>query len=614
MGKNRHITKTINTFHGVDLSSPPGDVSFSRSPAAPNMMPGAGGFPVKRMGYRTIKEYEGRINGIYKINLGAEEKTLIHAGDALYDSSCLSPLSLEFADNRSFAFTLSNKLWILDGEHLWVYGIFEEGIPMLKKAEDIAYVPTITISRDPEGGGVPFESFNLLGERFREEFLGKAYATDYCLSYEGLNESPVTVEVMSLVNGRKVWQPLTEGEDFTVERNIGKISFAVAPGASPIEGEDNVRVTAGVNIPNYKERINQCKIGVLFGVGGSENRLFITGSSKDGKDWFSGENDLSYWGEGAYCLSSQEEIGGYSRVGKLLATHYKSGNISLRSGELSEKEALFPIVSLIKSPGVPSPFALQNGALESLFLTDEGIFALTAMDVSGERYAERRSYFIDKALMKEDLSGFVSKSLPGLCLFASGGGRVYLCSLMDKCYEPYAPHSAFQYEWYYWDNVPIRVFGQMEGITFGTEDGRVCRFYEENEHARCYTDDGAAITAFWELPEFFGESFYRNKSLTHTFVRLQRALRTSVSVKLYSHGGWQELWREDAHFRYFSWSNLSWRYFTWNTDTTGKSFGRKHFRKAFSAGRIRFENSEAGEPFGLCAIGLEYTEGAKSFV
>ena len=50
----------INKFKGVDLSSAPAQIDIKRSPDAPNMIGDLLGKPVKRTGYKLVKNYGGK--------------------------------------------------------------------------------------------------------------------------------------------------------------------------------------------------------------------------------------------------------------------------------------------------------------------------------------------------------------------------------------------------------------------------------------------------------------------------------------------------------------------------------------------------------------------------
>ena len=86
-----------------------------------------------------------------------------------------------------------------------------------------------------------------------------------------------------------------------------------------------------------------------------------------------------------------------------------------------------------------------------------------------------------------------------LCL----SGECYVADAAQKTYTNNKTNT-FEYEWYYWTNIPARTAYNFEEILyFGTEDGRICRFNDDLKNSRgeiepaAYSDDGAAIVAEW---------------------------------------------------------------------------------------------------------------------
>ena len=75
---------TLEKFRGVDLSSSVTNVAATRSPAAPNMMPSADGFPVKRPGWHAVLTLEGEVHGAYTLVKNGTAHRLVHAGTTLY--------------------------------------------------------------------------------------------------------------------------------------------------------------------------------------------------------------------------------------------------------------------------------------------------------------------------------------------------------------------------------------------------------------------------------------------------------------------------------------------------------------------------------------------------
>ena len=143
----------ISQFKGVDLYNPPTNVDKMRSPDAPNMIRDVPGKIKKRCGYKTVKSFEGRINARFRL-IDDTDHELIHAGTNLYVDDTLVYTSME--DTRSVAWQFDGKLYILDGKEYLVLQAQGSGNGYeVKPVAQVAYVPTISISRAPSGGGTP---------------------------------------------------------------------------------------------------------------------------------------------------------------------------------------------------------------------------------------------------------------------------------------------------------------------------------------------------------------------------------------------------------------------------------------------------------------------------
>ena len=612
-------TVRANRFRGVDLSSPPESVDSTRSPDAPNIMPGADKKPTKRPGFSKTAEFGGKINGIFPFKSGGTEHMIIHAGQKLFFDTPNTRIYSAAQNTPSAAVQFGDNLYFFDGSSCRIispYGSAATQSPLRLNS----YTPTITIGRKPSGGGVPFEDFNLISRKFTEEFSGTADDTAYQLSFDGLLSISVVVEVLDKAStaNKKIWNTLTSETDFTVDYTNGIVNFVEAPGVSSIEGEDNVRITAYKSISEYFQRIEHCTVIALYGVGGVCNRLFVSGNPDyPGVDWYSEMDDPTYFGESHYCTVAPNcDIVGYSLLDGLLAAHCSGGReapVVLRSGEMMEGEAAFPIKNILRGAGACSKRGFGVLGEEPLFLTESGVFALTAKDATGERYLQRRSWFIDKALCAENgLEHAVFCPWKSFMLIAVNG-KVYLLDGGQKTYEQAAPYSTFQYECYYWTDIPAKSMAVVKNILcFGDSAGNLYAFHEpEAISAEAYTDCGKAIGAHWDLPDITGTNFYDRKALRAVYAELAPQPRTSVRVLFNYNGVWQPLWQEGAAFRYFRWSGIKWSEFVWQCDDKSRSYGRRRLVPGLGRIRIRFENSVAGEPFGLNSAAVEFTETGK---
>ena len=606
----------IENLKGVDLTNSPSNVAEYRSPEAPNMVRDVPGKVRKRMGYHLDASYEGRINGVYFLN----GRRLVHAGTKLYDGETL--LSSDLADARSKAWQMDGKLYLLDGKRMLCYGEFDIDPPpeeegeettsmQLKYVDEIGTTPIVMIARRPDGGGTVYQPINLMSRFFTDRFSGTESDTKYQLSAEELDEDEVKVK---LLNTEGEWVEKTSG--FSVNRTTGVVTFTTAPGLSPIVGHDNVEISAAKTREGYADRINHCTMSILYGVNGAADRLFVTGNPEyKNQDWYSQKDDPTYFGDTWYSTIGQDSsaILGYSIVSDALAAHKDEGddgrNVVIRKGEINAQtgEASFPIANAIQGEGAVSPhaFAYMN---ESLFATRLGVYAITAQDMTGEKYTQNRSFYINKVLTEEDLTDSFAFTYKDLFLLATPS-RIYVLDGLQKTYERNAPYSTFQYECYYWTIPNVRVMFEEEGARcFGTNGGDIMKFYTEPNEQESYNDNGAAIEARWDLPDFDGNSFFRNKTFRYIAVRLAPAISTGFVLWAQSRGLWTRLFSSGARARYFDFTYIDFSKINFSSDTTPRTIGSKIKVKKVDKARFSFRNEELNEPFGIFDVALVYTE------
>ncbi|MEG2931791.1 MAG: hypothetical protein RR825_08380, partial [Ruthenibacterium sp.] len=180
----------LEKFKGIDLTSGDVNVDARRSPDAPNMMPGADGFPVKRSGYKTELSLPGTVHAAYSLTKDGVTHHLLHAGTKLYKVTqgtggtyAAEEIAAGMADSASAGVQLCGKLWIMDGTTYRYYdGKTAEAVSA------IATVPIITIAKAPNGknGATSYKPVNLLTGKRTDSFLGTADAKDYFVSFTDL--------------------------------------------------------------------------------------------------------------------------------------------------------------------------------------------------------------------------------------------------------------------------------------------------------------------------------------------------------------------------------------------------------------------------------------------
>jgi hypothetical protein len=566
------------------------------------------------------------VNPVGNANNNADVSDLIY--DIVEDVS-RTLIYTGMAERRSWSAELNLKLVILDGDHIYVY----DGTDFIKlDASDPdanVYVPTLTISKDPSGGGTDYEALNLLQPAFTEKFYVDQDHTStkkFQLSFGGLDSTTVKAQIM---NSQGEWVDKTEGTDFSVDRTKGTTTFTTAPGQSPVSGEDNVSITAYRTVEGYADRVNHCRFGILFGVNGANDRLFISGNTSKGigtdgqpyslanYDWYSGEYDPTYFPDTGYSKMGADNsaIMGYSIIGGYLATHKDTNEkyqpVIIREGNLVDSVPTFPVVNSLQGAGAMSPWCFSYLEEEPLFLSKLGIYAITAQDITGEKYAQNRSYYLDGRLLEEEnLQDAFALTYRDYYIVCVNGHCYILDGLQPIRTDKSQPYATRQYVGFYFENIPATCMFEMGGnLCFGSNDGNVYVFYAKRDELKSYNDNGAAIDCRWETADIMETLFYKNKKYRYLALKCLPALASSVEIWAQRNGLWEMLKEDITTLRYFDFRYIDFEKWGFSTDNTAKVLSSKVRLRKLDHVRFRFVNKKVNEPFGLINFAVEYTQG-----
>lgn len=606
---------SLNVFEGVDFSKASANVESYRSPNAVNMIRDEVGKVRKRMGYHKILEYLENdkplpVYGTFLLSDGM----IVHAGKYLYKETysdgayTRTQLYSDMNEKASSFWQHQSKIYILDGKTFLV----TDG----KTCEPVsksAYVPLIKIAGTPSGGGTVLQQVNLISDAWREKATGDGKSTVFQLSFDNLSDEPLIIKKASLSDNVVVWNTLVEGTDFTVNRTLGKVTFSSAP-SGPVYGqEDNLDIQAYKDRSELRDRINKCDVMIGFGLNGQENQLFVTGNPDfKNRDFWSGLNDPTYMGDLNYSTLGQDDsaIVCYSKLGTTLATHKdpKSGDIYIREGTVNNDEILYPIKSVINGSGAICKKGSQNMG-EPLFITELGVQTITVQDLTLREYEQIRGQRINSKLLQEkNIENAVTCVYKDLYLIAING-HVYTLDRLQKSFEKDTPYSTYQYAAEYWENINANCFCvDGDDLYFGTPEGEVMKFYTDPDSVNSYNDNGKAIDASWELPEFSGDVFFRNKNIKFIAVKLKSASNTGVKIFARISGIWELIHSDFESFGYADFDEWNFAKFNFSTDITPKKAQtkvtiRKEDKVAFS-----IKNDEINQPFGIYEVAFIYTE------
>lgn len=561
--------------------------------------------------------------------------TLIHVDNEIYkadSAGVYTLLSNKMNAHRSRSWQFENRLFIVDGQTYWIYDADADVFENLVNSS-YAKIPLMFISCFPEGGGQQYEDKNLLTNGFEQSFVvDEDHKTDtnFQLIFDNLEPDEVHAKVLD-EHGEP--QELEEDVDFTVNRSTGVVSFNTAPGKTPLEGEDNVFITAyhQPDTPmSMADCISKCTIGTLFGINGATDRLFLSGNPEyPNIDWHSEQYDPTYFADTSYSKLGRDTsaIVGYTLVNNYLAAHKDENetehNVIVREGDLvaigetskdnvttyDEKPA-FKIINTLQGPGAIAQDTFGYLQTEPLFLTRSGVFAITAQDITGEKYSQNRSFYINGALLKEngleDAYAITYKDM--YFLFVSS--KVYvidgLQALPTDRGEPYATR---QYVCFYLTDIPATIAWVANGtLYFGTTSGKICSFYKDETALTSYNDDGAAINAWWETADLDGRLFYKNKTFRYIAVRLLSAIYSSVTLYSRRRGIWSKIKTKSFSNRVFSFSGLTFSTLSFNNDSSDPVMSSKLRVKKIDKARFKIENCNLNQPFGIHDLAIEYVE------
>lgn len=535
----------LKEFGGVDFSTPTLMVAQNRAVQAVNFI-NRHGTNCKRNGYLQIlqindeNDQELQINGIFNFVLNNKAFIIIYAGKRFYRvyddgeykvydnimSTCsYAPASLQTSrlkDNRTFCFVSKNKAYFIGCGDYLVFGSWDGGqtyeLRRVYNNED-TYIPTTTINIDcvdstSNIAQEALDDINMLSPWRKNGFVGKTTSASYIVDTKKIdantevsvvinegfnNEKHLTNQVFN--NETSTYTFGTELFDESTGLKVGDLDFVTGTFTlnekttdDESNGNSNIFVTFCLD-SEKADYIQNCEFGTYFGTDGNMNRLFLSGNEQFlNCDFYSGEDDFTYFSQGGQTYLGNTPIVGYLRLsdGTLAilkqdsqqetTVFYRSGTFSSDeniSGDTIRKSAKFSVFAGAPGIGAVSRFGMQTLAGDSLFLSKDGVFGLELSSniATTERFAKERSSYIARKLKEfEDLSQAVSIVYDNRYLLFIDN-VAFVADARSKSRAKGSMSDTFDYEWYYWDNMPVRVVSEVNNqLWFGTSDGKICVF------------------------------------------------------------------------------------------------------------------------------------------
>ena len=617
-------TKRYDKFCGVDFSTDPAKIADSRSPHAVNLISDEGGYPEKRVGWRTlvsIPQDDGKaaIHGIFRYFTDKEQCFLVHAGSKLYrwNGGQDAPVLLlsDVKDAKSAALMGKKGLFLLTGKE---YLLFDG--KKVQKPIEFGYVPIVVQGATnivQQRGGEDYQPVNLITPRrkihfhiYKEDFDPAQRADRHRLFLQTSIDPGTKVITRLIATGQELTPP------YLIDYETGALTYEESlPFA--LDNGDNIEVEFSHTTKGHLDKIQKCTILTNFA-----SRVFFTGNPEEPNcDWYCQLNDPTYISDKNYTRigAADTAILGYARIGEQLAILKQGGDqdaaVFLRSMQTNGKDVFFPVKQGIPNDGLLAPKSIAMLLDDPLFLTRSGVQAISSKLITAERIVEMRSSRILSYLRREKCPEEAVACVWNGYYLLFLNGHVYVADSRQKGYLRPASES-FEYEWYYWEGIPARVVCACEGTAyFGTEDGRLCRFNTDRIHPRggyrmdAYNDDGAPIVAEWATKFDDDGDFGRLKSL--------RRRGSGVHIKNYEASGLQLIVRTDRDFGtkiqsvrrgIFDFQHIDFTNFTFNTQPFAfVPFGRKV--KDYRLIQVICRNDAVNQGFGIYAIERRFVRG-----
>lgn len=493
-------------FLGVDFSSSITDIDKRRSPKGYNFINNNGTIE-KRNGYKVLAYLgeKANINGVWNVDTVNGEYFIVHCGNKLFemktDFSSYTELISGLADRISKGAVINSKLLILDGKRAVVYDLLKSS-NKVSYLDEMGYIPTTQIARSPNGlASQSYEQVNLLQDARINLFTSTETDLIYQLDDVNIN----TIESVEVLNENAEWISKTINIDYTVDLENGQVCFKSVIGNPVVDGRDNVRIRYKKVLNENKSQVNKCDIMCVYGYAGANNRVFLSGNPDYANIvMYSYFEDLTYIPVENVIKIGLEvvPITGFAKLnnGKLAVLKDVSDTDStifyVGYGTYNGNE-VFPLEGSTKGEGNIGKHAHDTLINEPLILSQNGIFALNTASLSDERYVYHKSYYIDNKLKREsnlkDAIGIVNDGK----YFLAINDHVYVADSRFKSSSINSKYSDYQYEWFYWINIPVRVwFVWNNELYFGDKYGNICKFRNDTDTDR-FKDADSIVEAEW---------------------------------------------------------------------------------------------------------------------
>ena len=315
------------------------------------------------------------------------------------------------------------------------------------KSIPVEIAPVIYINANSSGAGAAYERINLLSPYFINQFVSDGTSTSYKLSIETAIPIKWQSEKSDKASAFAEKQATPGSLKFSSETNkpAEKEKFYVLCKMSNSEYEKNSKIIADMSIAQ------------IF-----DNRVFLAGNPNcPNRIIYSNIDNLLYFPENSFY----EDIMGSGEITALLPVKTqlaviksdKNGEAAIylhtptaTNNELAPKT--YPSAYGMFERGCVNKDCYANFNGESVFLSKDGLMAISSTNLSEERSLSPRSTAINGLLCKNDLSKARMIVWQNYLVIAVGT-KMFLADANKRVH--YTETQAYEYEWFYWENLGI---------------------------------------------------------------------------------------------------------------------------------------------------------------
>lgn len=591
---------------GLNIQDLDYTLKMSQSPNMLNMMYKNGVFG-KRYGQAVVRSFSSAILGIGKYH----DDLYLHIGQSIIrynietgtETSIYSNSKL---DTAGIFMNFNQMLYFLNVKTFIQY----DGLTC---SEVEPYCPDVLINREPDGSHSDIiEDYNRLGAGFKNTFNADGTSTKYHLEIPKEDDSDTrgldSTRVKAVVNNVS----LSEGTDFTVNRNTGVVTFNSAPN----EGQNNVVITAYKTFSTYRNTILNSKYWATFG-GANNSRLFLAGNGTS-TYYYSGVFDATYFPETNYAVvgNSEDDITGFGNQYNMLIIFKPSEIYSLKysyeTDSTGEKKAIFYSSQIGAEIGCDMPNTIKY--IDNRLTwgnTEWGICTLCSTLLQDERNVRVISRNINGGyraaglLAENKLANAVAVNFEGKYI-VSINGNAYA---WDYTNAPFSDSDRISTEeaatalaWYKWDNFRIDAYKVVGQDIYYSRGADLCTF----THA-C-DDFGKAISAVYRTPLLDFNAWHMLKTVKKVFFEVRGDTPSHITIKYITDENPDgDTDPEDIIIAGRLWNEFDWDTFGWGYVSFADTFARKCSIKKVTLFAIELTNDEVDRDMCFSGLRMEYT-------